>query len=51
MLIHESVITMVTCLRLNGISPTFDTETIGQAIIKVAKSKMDEAELARYLRN
>lgn len=42
--------TMMTCLRLNGVFPEFTIESIGQTIIKVAQSKMDEAELARYLR-
>ncbi len=43
--------TMVTCLRLNGIFPTFDTEDIGQRIIKVSQGLIDETELARYLRS
>lgn len=42
--------TMMTCLRLNGIFPNFDTESIGQIIVAVAQGKMDEVELARYLR-
>ena len=43
--------TMMICLRLNGFFPEFDTETIGQVMIRVAQGKMDEVELARYLRN
>ena len=43
--------TMMICLRLNGVFPEFDTETIGQVMIRVAQGKMDEVELARYLRN
>lgn len=43
--------TMITCLRLNGIFPEFDTETIGQVITEVAQGKIDEIELARYLRS
>ena len=41
---------MVICLRLNGVFPTFDTENIGQTIIKVSRGLIDEMELARYLR-
>lgn len=48
---RTAFITMDTCLRENGIVLEFDTETIGQIIIKVAQGKMDESELARYLRN
>ncbi len=43
--------TMMICLRLNGVFLEFDTEAIGQVIIRVAQRKMDEVELARYLRN
>ena len=43
--------TMMICLRLNGFSPEFDTETIGRVMIRVAQGKMDEVELVRYLRN
>lgn len=42
--------TMDLCLRQNGILPCYDTESIGQVMIKVAQGKMDEVELARYLR-
>ena len=42
--------TMATCLRLNGIFTDFDMKSIGPTIIKVAQGKMDEIELARYLR-
>lgn len=42
--------TMATGLRLNGIFPDFGVESIGQTVIKVAQGKMDEVELARYLR-
>jgi death-on-curing protein len=39
------------CLQLNNIFVSFDTESIGQIIIKVAQGLIDEVELARYLRN
>lgn len=42
--------TMDMCLRQNGIFPCYDTESIGQTIIKIAQGQMDEVELARYLR-
>lgn len=41
---------MTACLELNGVDIVFDTEEIGQIIIKVAQDLMDEVELARYLR-
>ncbi len=43
--------TMVTCLRLNGVFPSFVTEEIGQIIVKVSQGLIDEVELARYLRS
>lgn len=43
--------TMRICLQLNNIFVSFDTESIGQVIIKVAQGLIDEVELARYLRN
>nr|CAA6803717.1 MAG: Death-on-curing protein [uncultured Thiotrichaceae bacterium] len=48
---RTAFITMDACLRENGITLEYDTESIGQTIIKVAQSKMDEVEQARYLRN
>ena len=42
---------MNLCLRLNGITLHFQTEEIGQVIIKVAQGLVDEIELARYLRS
>ena len=41
---------MNICLRSNGAYLDFDTENIGQIIIKVAQGLIDEAELTRYLR-
>ena len=41
---------MTACLELNAVDRVFDTEEIGQVIIKVAQGLMDEVELARYLR-
>jgi len=43
--------TMTLCLELNGIDLSFDTEQIGQIIIRVAQGVMDEVELARFLRS
>lgn len=42
---------MDVCLRLNGISLAFDTENIGQTIVKVSQGLIDEMQLARYLRS
>ncbi len=42
---------MAACLELNDIDLAFDTEEIGQIIIKVAQGLMDEVELAHYLRS
>ena len=41
---------MDVCLRLNGIFLTFDTEDIGQTMVKVSQGLIDEMQLARYLR-
>lgn len=48
---RTAFITMDTCLCENGIILEYDTETIGQTIIQVAQSKIDEIELARLLRS
>lgn len=42
---------MVMCLELNDVDFTFDTEEIGQIIIRVAQGLVDEMELAHYLRS
>jgi death-on-curing protein len=42
--------TMSGCLRINGLDVEFDTESIGQMIIKAAQGLVDEVEFARYLR-
>ena len=43
--------TMVTCLQLNG-EPTehLGTQEVGDIIIQVAQGKIDEIELAKWLR-
>lgn len=43
--------TMTLCLELNGIELSFETEEIGQIIIRVAQGLVDEVELARFLRS
>lgn len=47
---RTTFVTMNACLRVNGITLDYEKEDIGQAIIAVAQGKMDEIELARYLR-
>ena len=42
---------MTACLEANDIKVGFDTEEIGQVIIKVAQGLIDEVELANYLRS
>ncbi len=42
---------MDTCLRENAIVLPYNTESIGQMIVRVAQGLVDEAELARYLRS
>lgn len=37
-------------LDINGIQPVWDTETVGQKIVLLSQSKLDEAELAQWLR-
>lgn len=37
-------------LDLNGIQPVWDTETVGQKIVLLSQSKLDEAELAQWLK-
>jgi len=37
-------------LDLNGISVTWDVETVGQKIVLLSQSKLDEADLAQWLR-
>ena len=41
---------MLICLDLNGIQMVWDTEAVGQAIIRAAQRRMDEGELADWLR-
>lgn len=42
---------MDACLVLNGITMLFDTEEIGQIIIRCAQGKMDDGDLADWLRD
>lgn len=42
--------TMELCLNLQGERIDFDTEEVGDVIIKVAQGHMDESELATWLR-
>lgn len=42
--------TMNAALRLNGLRIIWDTEEVGQIIIRVAQGLMDEAALAEWLR-
>ena len=37
-------------LDLNGINVTWDTETVGQKMVLLSQSKLDEADLAQWLR-
>ena len=37
-------------LDINGIQPVLATETVGQKIVLLSQSKLDEAELAQWLR-
>ena len=41
---------MDTCLDLNGIQMTYDTEAIGQTIIRAAQGKIEAPDLADWLR-
>ncbi len=41
---------MDKALRRNGINLCYDTEKIGQVVIKDAQGLVDEAEFARHLR-
>lgn len=41
---------MMVCLEANGIDTRFDTEAVGQIIIRAAQRLMDEGELAEWLR-
>lgn len=41
---------MHAVLVLNGVQIVFDTEEVGQAIIRAAQRLMDEGELAEWLR-
>ena len=41
---------MRTCLDLNGIDILFDVEEVGHMIVDVAQGKIDEIELATWLR-
>ena len=40
---------MLICLDLNGIQLVWNTEAVGQAIIRAAQRRMDEGELADWL--
>lgn len=42
--------TMDICLSLNGVELDYNTEEIGNKIIKAAQGIIDEAELANWLR-
>jgi death on curing protein len=42
--------TMDTCLDLNGVEITWDTEEIGQIIIRCAQGMMEGGDLADWLR-
>lgn len=42
---------MDLCLFLNGIELDVDSKTIGDTIIQVAQGRMDEMDLAKWLRN
>jgi len=42
---------MDICLQLNGIFLKYDTVEMGQTIINVAQKRIDEIELAYYLRS
>ena len=37
-------------LDLNGINVTWDVEVVGQKIVLLSQSKLDEADLAQWLR-
>ncbi len=41
---------MEVCLEANGIAPDWNTEEVGQIIIRVAQGLMDEGALADWLR-
>jgi len=41
---------MDACLVLNGITPLWDTEEIGQIIIRCAQGLMEDGDLADWLR-
>ncbi len=47
---RTAFIAMDTVLRRNGITLKFDTEEIGEIIIKVAEGLIDAIELSDYLR-
>jgi len=42
---------MDICLLLNGIKLIYDTEEVGQLIVKLAQGLIDEVDLANWLRN
>ena len=42
--------TMDAALAFNGAEQAWDTEEVGQIIVRVAQGKMDEAALAEWLR-
>lgn len=41
---------MIVCLVMNGIRLKVDMKTMGEIIIQVAQGKIDEMELAKWLR-
>ena len=41
---------MDVCLDLNGIRIAWETEAVGQTIIRAAQGQIDEADLAHWLR-
>ena len=42
---------MDLCLVLNGIELSYDTEEAGQTIIKASQGKLDEMDIAQWLRD
>lgn len=42
---------MDICLLLNGIKLTYETEIVGQLIVKLSQGEIDEMDLAKWLRN
>ena len=42
--------TMIVCLDLNGVTLEWDTEEVGQIIIRCAQGMMEDGDLADWLR-